>query len=158
MEVNTAAKNNEINEFETICIHFNTENHYITLNEFVQTLVSYEKIAKNFTEDLLEVKNGVKVYILPPKEGGFIINIGIFVVTAAASAIIGAAASEEFKGLIKGLTKNSKKFPSGYELGTGGEILGEMITGFVEQTSEEIKDLEKYIPNNKNIDIRVYII
>ena len=154
--VNTIVKNeNDIQEFETLCVHFDTENHYITLDEFVQTLNTYEKIAKNFTEDLLEVKNGVKVYVLPPKNGGFVITIALWLTGTVAATILSAILTPEIQGLVKGLTKNSKKFPNGYELGTGGEILGEMITGFIEQTSDEIKDLEKYIPEKKNIDIAI---
>lgn len=140
-------------EFETIFVHFDTDNHYITLNEFMQTLNTYETITKNFTSDLMGIKSGVKIYVLPPKNGGFVISIGLWVASTAAAAIVGTTFSEEFKGLVKGLTKNSKKFPNGYEMGTGGEILGEMITGFVEQTSEEIDRLDKLIPNKKNIDI-----
>lgn len=153
VKTNITKKESNNFELETIFVHFDTENHYITLNEFVQTLNTYETITKNFTSDLMDIKSGVKVYVLPPKNGGFVISIGLWVTSIAATAIIGTTFSEEFKGFVKGLTKNSKKFPNGYEMGTGGEILGEMITGFFKQTSEEINRLDKLIPNNKNIDI-----
>ena len=134
-------------QIKEIFVHFKTEEHYITLGEFVETVSSYETIADNFVENIFNIKNGVKIYILPPKPGTFLITIGVAVTTIAGSAILGAVISEEFKGFIKGLTKKiptiAKNFPDGYEIGKGGEILGEMLTGFVQSTSEskEIKGI-----------------
>lgn len=143
-------------QIKEIFVHFKTNEHYITLNEFVQTVSSYETIADNFVENIFNVKNGVKIYILPPKPGTFLITIGVAVKAIAASAIVGAVVSGEFKGFIKGVTKKipviAKRFPEGYELGKGGEILGEMITGFIQKTSEEIQELERKLPKKINID------
>lgn len=143
-------------KIKEIFVHFKTDEHYITLNEFVKTVSSYETIADNFMENIFNVKNGVKIYILPPKPGTFLITIGVAVKAIAGSAILGAVVSEEFKGFIRGLTKKipviAKKFPDGYEMGKGGEILGEMLTGFVQSTSEEVQELERKLPKKINID------
>ena len=56
---------------QELCIHFDTEEHRIGLDEFVLTVSSYETIANNIAESIFDIKKGVKIYILPPKAGSF---------------------------------------------------------------------------------------
>ena len=138
------------NEMQEIYVHFDTNEHYISLDNFMQTIRTYDEIANNFSESLFKTKRGVKLYILPPEPGSFLMTIGIMVGTTILTTIF----ADEFKGFIKGLTK-SKKFPDGYNLGDGGELFGEMLKEFMEKTSEEIDSIEKMLPKNTNIDAAI---
>lgn len=140
-----------------LCVHFNTKEHRITLEEFTQTVNSYETIANNLAENLFNVKSGIKIYILPPKSGTFELNMLLWLGATAAAGIVGNIASDAIKGFIKGATKklNLKNFPEGLEIEQGAEILGETVTGFMLETAEEINSLEKLLPAKINIDTAI---
>lgn len=135
-------------------VHFNTKEHRISLDEFVQTVSSYEIIANNIADNIFNTKKGIKIYILPPQEGTFDLSMLLWVSAAAATGIIGAASYDTVKGFIKGVTKRLelKNFPDGFDLENSAELLGNVLTGFMLETSEEVQRLEKLIPKGKNID------
>jgi len=131
---------NEENKIERLCVHFDTKEHFITLEDFVSTVSSIDIIAQNFSENLLQSKGKIKVYIYPPEKGSFLLEIGLFICTTIAASVI----TEEVKGFIKGT--------SGYELGSGGENFGKLITGFLSKTSDEVNRIESILYPKYNID------
>lgn len=144
-----------------LCIHFNTENHQISIEQFEQTLNSYKLIAKDFAENIFEIKSGLKIYVLPPQNGGFEVLLKILIDNPAISAILAALAYDAIKGLVKGLTKNSKnkKFKDGITPELCAEVFGETIQGFMKETASDIEILEakinsEYKPKKSiNLDI-----
>lgn len=45
------------NEMREIYIHFDTNKHYISLDNFMQTIKTYDEIANNFSESLFKTKS-----------------------------------------------------------------------------------------------------
>ena len=144
-----------------LCVHFDTEEHQIPLEQFEQTLISYKNIAKDFAENIFEIKSGLKIYVLPPQNGGFEVFLKIFLEHPAISALSVTLAYDVIKGLVKGLTKNEKneKFKDGFTPELGAEVFGETIKGFMSETASEIEILESKINNeykpNKPINLDV---
>lgn len=140
---------------KTLCVHFDTQEHMLTLNEFIQTVSSYEVITSNIAETVFKVKKGIKIYILPPQEGSFELSMLLWLSATAVSGIVGSIASDSVKGFIKGVTKrlNAEKFPEGFDFHDSAEILGDTVTGFMLETSQEINEIEKILPPNSNLDI-----
>ena len=130
-----------------LCVHFDTEEHQIPLEQFEQTLISYKNIAKDFAENIFDIKSGLKIYVLPPKNGGFEVFLKIFMENPAISALSVALTYDIVKGLVKGLTKNenSEKFKDGFTPELGAEVFGETIKGFMSETASEIEILEAKI-------------
>lgn len=140
-----------------LCVHFNTKEHRLSLENFILTVSSYETIAKNIAENIFDVKKGVKIYILPPKPGTFDLSMLLSLSDTASKAILGAMAVATVNSFIKGLTKplNLEHFPDGFELGRAVEILGESITCLMQKTATEVQEIEKLIPKGKNIDMAI---
>lgn len=138
-----------------LCVHFETIEHRISLEQFVQTVSSYEIISKNIAEQIFNVKKGVKIYILPPKEGSFDLSMLLWISATAVSSIVGSIATDSVKGFIRGVTKklNPNKFPEGFDCEQAAEVLGDTVTGFMIETAEEIDRIEASIENVSNIDI-----
>lgn len=139
---------------QELCIHFDTEEHRIGLDEFVLTVSSYQTIANNIAESVFDIKKGVKIYILPPKAGSFDLSMLLWVSGIAVSGIVGGIASDSVKGFVKGVTKRlaPNKYPDGFDVEKSTEIMADTITGFMLETAQEVDKLDSLIPNGKNID------
>ena len=137
-----------------LCIHFDTKEHRLSLDNFILTVSSYETIAKNLAENIFDVKKGVKIYILPPKAGSFELQMLLWLSGTAVAGIIGGMASEAVKGFVKGVTKRlaPDKYPNGFDIQESAEAFGDVVTGFMLETAEEVNRLDEYIPKGKNID------
>ncbi len=146
--------NNKKEQTKELCIHFDTNEHRLSLDSFIQTISSYEVIAKNISENIFNVKNGVKIFILPPKAGSFDLSMLLWLSGVAVGGIIGGIASDSVRGFIKGVTKRlaPDKYPDGFNIENSAEVLADTITGFMLETSEEVDRLDKLITKNKNID------
>ena len=138
-----------------LCVHFDTKEHRISLEQFVQTVSSYEIVSNNIAEQVFGVKKGIKIYILPPKEGSFVVSMLLWVSGAAVGGIFSSIASDSTKGFIRGVTKrlNADKYPNGFDFEQAAEVLGDTVTGFMMETAEEIDNLEASLKNTPNIDI-----
>lgn len=66
---------------QELCIHFDTNEHRISLDDFVTTVSSYEIIANNIAESVFDIKKGVKIYILPPKAGSFELSMLLYLLS-----------------------------------------------------------------------------
>lgn len=138
-----------------LCVHFDTKEHRISLEQFVQTVNSYEIVSNNIAEQVFGVKKGIKIYILPPKEGGFVVSMLLWLSGVAVGGIFSSIASDSTKGFISGVTKrlNPDKYPNGFDFEQAAEVLGDTVTGFMLETAEEIDHLEASLKNTPNIDI-----
>ena len=139
---------------QELCVHFNTKEHRISLEDFIMTVSSYNIIANNIGENIFGIKNGIKVYILPPKEGSFDLSMLVWLSSVAVSGIVASLANDCVKGFVRGVTKklNPKKYPKGFDIQQGAEILGDTITGFMLETTDNVNKLDKFIPKGNNID------
>ena len=139
---------------QELCIHFDTKEHRIGLDEFVLTVSSYETIANNIAESIFDVKKGVKIYILPSKAGSFDLSMLLWLSGAAVAGVIGGIASDSVKGFVKGVTKRlaPDKYPNGFDFGKSAELFADTMTGFMLETAHEVDRLDNLIPNGKNID------
>lgn len=156
-------KSSKITRKQSLCqeqtqklyVHFDTKEHRITLEQFVQTVNSYEVISKNFAEQIFDVKSGIKIYILPPKEGSFELQMLLWLSGVAVGGIIGGFANDGVKGFIKGVTKrlNPEKYPDGFNIENAAEIFGDTITGFMVETAHNIETIEANLKQFPNIDI-----
>ena len=160
MAKNTRIKkvNNEYKEqTKELFVHFNTKEHRITLEQFVQTVNSYEVISKDIAEQVFGVKKGIKIYILPPKEGSFELSMLLCLSSMAIAGIVGNMTSDIVKGFVRGMTKrlNPEKYPNGFDLEQAAEALGDTVTGFVMETAEDVNRIEASIDNAPNIDISI---
>lgn len=63
--------NNEIMQ-EELCIHFDTSEHRIPIDVFVTTGSSIHKISKDFNKKFFDNHLSPEIYVVPPKNGGFI--------------------------------------------------------------------------------------
>lgn len=134
-------------QIKDLCVHFDTAEHQILLAQFEQTLISYKNIVKDFAENIFGMKNGLKIYVLPPKDGGFEVFFKLLLEHPAISALSVALTYDAVKGLVKGLTKNenSENFRDGFTPELGAEVFGETIKGFMIETASEIEILEAKI-------------
>lgn len=57
---------------EELCIHFDTNEHRIPIDVFVTTASSIHKIAKDFNKKFFDNHLSPEIYVIPPKNGGFI--------------------------------------------------------------------------------------
>ncbi|GEM_PF-3388413 len=144
-----------------LCIHFDTDEHQITLDLFEQTLNSYKIISNDIAENIFDIKSGFKIYVLPPKNGGFKILLKIIMENPAILGMASALTYDVIVGLVKGLTKNlnNDKFKDGFTPELGAEVLGETIQGFVSKTASEVETLDAKIKSEykskKNINIDI---
>ncbi len=53
----------------TFLFYFETENHYITKDEFIQALTTSSIIFENLNTDILGEKFHFKIVVLPPENG-----------------------------------------------------------------------------------------
>lgn len=139
---------------QELCIHFDTEEHRIGLEEFVLTVSSYETIANNIAENIFDVKKGVKIYILPPKAGSFDLSMLLDLSALAVAGIVGGIACDSVKGFVKGVTKRlaPNKYSEGFDFEKSAELMADTITGFMLETAQEVDTLDKLIPKGNNID------
>jgi hypothetical protein len=84
-------------------LHFNTAEHYLSLDEFINTVENTRAIAENINVEFFEGKLQYQIVVLPPKPGGFISLIGLCVI-GGAGALWAFSESDIGKKFISGLT------------------------------------------------------
>lgn len=87
-------------QYTEFLFYFDTKNHCITKNEFVQSLNTTQAIFENLNTNLFGNTFKVDIVVLPPEEGSLKQLIGIFVLTSALAAPIGEISSGFFSGLL----------------------------------------------------------
>lgn len=66
---------------EELCIHFDTDEHQIPLDVFLTTGMTVGKISKEFNKKFFDNKITPEIYVIPPKNGGFMEILNLIVST-----------------------------------------------------------------------------
>lgn len=93
----------DTNTVQILPLHFNTAEHYLSLDEFINTARNTRAIAENINVEFFEGKLQYQIVVLPPKPGGFISLIGLCVV-GGTGTLWAFSESDMGKKFISGLT------------------------------------------------------
>lgn len=127
----------------SLYIHFNKPQHFLTIDEFIKTSTSIQKVSKAFIQTVSNEQNKFEIVVLPPEEGSFLTKF------AYSCAALGGLASfldtDISQKFIKGLTGNE---PS-YYAENAGKLIRDSVINIMEKENDE---LDKIIPSSINID------
>jgi hypothetical protein len=90
-------------------IYFDLPEHYLFLDEFTFLSEDIETILNEFNNQLFRGKLSFKVAVLPPEDGSFWQNLGVFIVTVTAGAWT-ALETDIGKDFVKGLTNHEPSY------------------------------------------------
>lgn len=131
---------------DSFYIHFNKSQHFLTVEEFIITSSSVQKISIAFMQAIYEKQNKFEILVLPSKEGSFLSK---FAYTSAALAGISTFLDTDIsKSFIRGLTENE---PS-YYAENAGKLVRDVFVNFMKTENEK---LNKMIPSSINIDAAI---
>ena len=127
-------------------IHYDVEDHFISMSDFLTASKCVEKVIYDLNAQLLGGNLRYKLVILPPDDGTFLKTIGIvaFAVTIA-NNVVSPIAQDYALGAFEELAQNS---PSHYGQ-QHMKALKDLTTGFF---SKEVEELEAIIPHKLNLD------
>lgn len=128
-------------QYVNFLFYFDTTNHYIKKNEFIQSLETTQAIFENLSENILGNNFKVDIVVLPPEVGSLKQIIGLFVITSALSSPIGEISSGFLSGL---LGRDLKDYGM-----DGGRFARDYLKKILSITKLE---LESLIPQKINID------
>lgn len=94
---------------EVIPLHFDVPKHQMSLQEFIEFAKDTTSIIDNFNEEFFEGKLKYKIYVVPPKDGGFIELLGITVAFVVGSAWV-FVESDIGKAFIEELTGHTTEY------------------------------------------------
>lgn len=138
-------KNNEVLQ-EELCVHFDTNEHRIPLDVFLATGSSIHKISKDFNKKIFDNHLSPEIYVIPPKNGGFIEFFNFIVINHPVEVCI---SSWFCNLLVKRYT--DKKLTEWIDIGTNLTL---------DELEKEIKHLQKCKDNfilNTKIALKLYI-
>lgn len=140
---------------EKLYIHLNSEEHYLTTEEFVQIVNATQEIYKDLKTNLIETEDDIKLIILPPEKGSFLIDLAVTggkvvssigpVVAVTTVTTCAFLETEIGKKFIKGLTGNEP----GFYAEKYGKLLSDCIKGIY---TKNIHELKAIIPTIVNLD------
>lgn len=120
---------------EFFVIHFDVEESRISLQTFIQSAQSIDKLATEINSIVFNSKLNFQIYVLPPEEGSFLKRLGILI-SAGATAALSFAATDVGKAFVRGLT--------GHEPAYWAEESGKLLRGyFIADTDDETDELSK---------------
>lgn len=124
-------------------IHYDVEDHFIPMTDFLTASVSAEKIITDLNNQFYDGKLKYQLVITPPEDGTFLKSVGfwVFLGTTVAAPI----AQDYVLGAFEGLTKH----PPAYYGQQHIQALRDLATGFF---SMEVEQLEECIPRHMNLD------
>lgn len=122
-----------------IPFHFDVPQHQLLLQEFIETAQNTQQVIDNLNDEFFDGKLRYKLYVIPPKEGGFIEFIGISVLLAGGIwRFLHSPLGIKF---VKGLTKHEPEY--------WAEETGKQVREFLKEQKEQNNDLEKIISEKK---------
>ena len=124
-------------------IHYDVENHFIPMSDFLTASLSAEKIIADLNNQFYDGKLKYKLVIIPPEEGTFLKSIGFWVVIG--TTVAAPIAQDYVLGAFEGIAKH----PPSYYAQRHIQALKDLATGFF---SMEVDELEKCIPHHINLD------
>lgn len=124
-------------------IHYDVENHFIPMSDFLTASVSAEKIITDLNNQFYDGKLKYQLVIAPPEDGTFLKSVGFWVLlgTTVATPI----AQNYVLGAFEGITKHSPSHYGQQHI----QALKDLATGFF---SMEVEELEECISHHMNLD------
>jgi hypothetical protein len=126
-------------------IHYDVENHFIPMNDFITASNAAQKIVDDLNKQILGGKLRYQLVVIPPEDGTFLKTVGIWTLKATVAGVVLPIVGGLSLGAFKALSGNT---PEHYgERHT--EALRDMTVNFF---SKEVEELEKCIPHELNLD------
>lgn len=122
------------NYIQILPLHFNIAEHYLPLNEFIETAVGAKAIIENFNKEFCGGKLEYRIVVFPPEKGSFKSRLGVWVL-AGATSLFAFANTDIGKGFIHGLTDHDPAYWS--------EQAGISIKNKVQKALKDDSDLAK---------------
>jgi len=126
-------------------IHYDTEDHFIPMSDFLTASYSAQKIIDDLNKQILGGQLRYQLVVIPPEEGTFLKTVGFIAVTLAANAVVVPIASDYVLGAFEGIAEHK---PADYGR-DHGKVLRDLTVGFF---SKEVEELEKCVPHELNLD------
>lgn len=126
-------------------IHFDVEDHFIPMSDFLTASNAAQKIADDLNKKILNGSLRYQLVIIPPEEGTFLKTVGIILTATAINAVAVPIASDYVLGAFEGIAEHK---PSDYGQ-DHGRALRDLTVGFF---TKEVEELEKCIPRELNLD------
>jgi|TARA_R100000455_G_scaffold9498_1_gene3798 hypothetical protein len=118
---------------ETFVIHFNVPNHYLPLDDFIETAKDAAIIIDAFNAKYFDRKLDYQLLVIPPEQGTFKSFIGFVILSSA--VVFHEIVSDFTKGFIEGITNKDPK--------EWGIIFGDEIEDIFSMDEREASDQEK---------------
>ncbi len=125
-----------------IPMHFDTGDiHYLPVDDFISFSNDMKNIVCDFNKIIFDNSLNIKVIILPPEDGTFLNKMGIIIVggTIFVAQTASFTDTDYGKGLVMGLTGNNPVYYGEKH----GELIKDVSIGFLEKTTEELKNIIK---------------
>lgn len=158
VEVNTSLEKEIL---EIIPIYFDVPEHFLPLNEFIETARTTKEVIDCLNEEFFDGQFKYQLIVLPPEQGSFKSRLGIKTVTVAGILAFSWAGleSDVGKSYIKGLTgyepaywaeklgeshrealtQDETEKEQAISVGCAARILSESTKGFLEQDYNELR-------------------
>lgn len=121
-----------------IDLHFDTEQHFLSIEEFHTFCMSIKDIADNINTSVCDSSLKYTLVILPPEEGSFLKRMGI--VGAVWLAAWYGIESDVGKAFIKGFTAGHEP---AYYAENAGAFLRDMTIGFLRKDSRSVENIDQ---------------
>lgn len=144
---------------QVLPLHFNIAEHYLPLNQFIETAVGAKAIVENFNKEFCGGKLEYQIVVLPPEKGSFKSQLGVWVI-AGAGILWAFVESDVGKGFINGLTdhepaywaqqagiatkaaiQKEMKEESEAARKAAAALMKECTKGFLEKDSDELRSI-----------------
>lgn len=126
---------------ERILFHFDTDKNYLSVNDFIITATSLQKVSNELVHKCF-ANAQYELSVCAAEDGSF---KDWFIGVLMGGILVGGA-SDYVSGFIKGITgKNPSEYGENH-----GELVKDMIVGFYSQDTEQLK-----VPQEMNLDIAI---
>lgn len=117
---------------EYFYIHFNKDDHCLTIDEFDLVIKSVKDVFNNLNDDIIESDIKAELVVYAPEKGSLLVTIG-----AIAGGTIYFLETDIGKKFVKGLTGNE---PS-YYAEKAGLLIKDLLTAIYSKSQSEIKQI-----------------
>lgn len=134
-----------VSEITKLHIHYDVDDHFIPMADFVTASNSAQKIIDDLNKQILGGHLRYQLVVIPPEDGTFLKTIGFITLTVIANAVVVPIASDYVLGAFEELAEHK---PSDYGK-DHVRALRDLTKGFF---SKDVEELEKLIPREVNLD------
>lgn len=131
---------------DRLFVHFDVEEHYLSLDTFIQTAESARKIVKALDQTFFNGDLGFEIIVLPPREGTFLQSLGIQRThLGVAAAVLGFFLTPQGEAFTKGLTgqTTSEWFEdAGHFIREGVDWIGERLADHQQPEEAPVEDTD----------------